>query len=204
MKDKVVIGIDQSYKNTGVTINVNNGETLKVFNIHTENIKENSDKRKMIKEQLGKIIERIKTKFPNADVVCIIERIRLQSKGFLNINYIKGIGALNALIVDLMCDYGIETFSVDTRAWKSSVVGTSKPMENKYGIIPEKYPTIIWNIKHGRKKEIINYDVGKKSKGVLTNKKGERYMYDDDKSDSIAISFYGFIPVNKQKLEKEH
>ena len=204
MKVKVVIGIDQSYKNTGVTINVNNGKTLKVFNIHTENIKENSDKRKMIKEQLGKIIERVKTKFPNADIVCIIERIRLQSKGFLNINYIKGIGALNALIVDMMGDNGIETFSVDTRAWKSAIVGTSKPRENKYGIIPEKYPTILWNVKSGRKQMIVNYDVGKKTKGVLTNKQGERYMYDDDRSDSIAISFYGFIPVSKQKLEKEH
>ena len=201
---RVIIGIDQSYKNTGVTINYNNGEKVKVFGIRTENIKENSDKRKAIKEKLEKIIERTKTNFPNTEIVCIIERIRLQSKGFLNINYIKGIGALNALIVDLMCDYGIETFSVDTRAWKSSVVGTSKPMENKYGIIPEKYPTIVWNIKHGRKKDIINHNVGKKSKGVITNNKGERYMYDDDKSDSIAISFYGFIPASEQKLEKEH
>lgn len=202
--NKVVVGIDQSYKNTGVAVNYNNGEKLKVFGIRTENIKENSDKRKAIKEKLEKIVEHTKTNFPNTEIVCIIERIRLQSKGFLNINYIKGIGALNALIVDLMCDYGVETFSVDTRAWKSSVVGTSKPMENKYGIIPEKYPTIVWNIKHGRKKDIINYNVGKKTKGVITNKKGERYMYDDDKSDSIGISFYGFIPVSKQKLEKEH
>lgn len=199
--DKVVIGIDESYRNTGVTINKNNGEELKVFAIHTEPLENHSLKRQMIKEWLVKIIKHVKKVNPNAEVVCIIERIRLKSKGFLNIDYIKGIGALNALIVDTMYDYGIETFSVDTRAWKSAVVGTSKPMENKYGLPAEKYPTIVWNVKNGRKKEIINYNVGKKKKGVIV--KGDRkYTYDDDKSDSIAISFYGF--TNKPKLEKEH
>jgi hypothetical protein len=201
VSDKVVIGIDESYKNTGVTVNKNNGEELKVFAIHAEPLENNSLKRQMIKEWLVKIIKHVKKVYPNAEVICIIERIRLQSKGFLNIDYIKSIGALNALIVDTMYDYGIETFSVDTRAWKSAVVGTSKPMENKYGLPAEKYPTIVWNVKNGRKKEIINYNVGKKKKGVIV--KGDRnYTYDDDKSDSIAISFYGF--TNKPKLEKEH
>lgn len=199
--NKVVIGIDQSYKNTGVTVNYNNGEKLKVFAIHTETLNDNSLKRQMMKEWLEKIVKHTIKIYPDTEIVCIIERIRLQSKGFLNINYIKGIGALNALIVDIMYEHGIETFSVDTRAWKSTVVGTSKPMENKYGISPEKYPTILWNIKHGRKQDIINYDVGKKKKGVIV--KGDKsYTYDDDKSDSIAISFYGF--QLKQKLEKEH
>ena len=202
-KDKVVIGIDESYKNTGVTINKNNGEDLKVYHIYTDPIKDNSMKREVIREKLIRVSEYVKKVYPDAEVICIIERIRLQSKGFLNINYIKGIGALNALIVDIMYGYGIETFSVDTRAWKSAIVGTSKPVENKYGLPAEKYPTIVWNIKHGRKKDIIDYNVGKKKKGVIV-KGDKKYTYDNDKSDSIAISFYGFLPVNKQKLEKEH
>lgn len=202
--NKIVIGIDQSYKNTGVTVNINNGEKLKVRNIYTDCYENNSIKRSVVRKKLFNLISVIKIAYPKAEVVCIIERIRLKSQGFLNINYIKGIGALNALIVDVMYNNGIETYSVDTRAWKSAIVGTSKPMENKYGLPPEKYPTILWNVKNGRKKNIINYDVGKKKKGVITNKKGERYMYDDDKSDSIAISFYGFLPVKKQKLEKEN
>lgn len=202
--NKVVIGIDQSYKNTGITVNVNNGERLRVLNIYTDCYENNSIKRSVVRKKLFNLISVIKIAYPKAEVVCIIERIRLKSQGFLNINYIKGIGALNALIVDVMYNNGIETYSVDTRAWKSAIVGTSKPMENKYGLPPEKYPTILWNIKNGRKKNIINYDVGKKKKGVITNKKGERYMYDDDKSDSIAISFYGFLPAKRQKLEKEN
>jgi len=202
--NKIVIGIDQSYKNTGVTVNINNGEKLKVRNIYTDCYENNSIKRSVVRKTLFNLISVIKIAYPKAEVVCIIERIRLKSQGFLNINYIKGIGALNALIVDVMYNNGIETYSVDTRAWKSAIVGTSKPMENKYGLPPEKYPTILWNVKNGRKKDIINYDVGKKKKGVITNKKGERYMYDDDKSDSIAISFYGFLPAKRQKLEKEN
>lgn len=201
--NKVVIGIDQSYKNTGVTVNKNNGEDLKVFGIYTDCYKTNSIKRKVLKEKLNRIVKHVEEKYSDAEVVCVIERIRLKSQGFLNINYIKGIGALNALIVDVMYNNGIETFSVDTRSWKSAIVGTSKPMTNKYKINPEKYPTILWNIKNGRKDKIINYDVGKKKKGVIT--KGDlKYTYDDDRSDSIAISFYGFLPVKRQKLEKEH
>ena len=99
--DKIVIGIDQSYANTGVTINKNNGEDLKVYHIYTDPIKDNSMKREVIREKLIRVSEYVKKVYPDAEVVCIIERIRLQSKGFLNINYIKGIGALNALIVDI-------------------------------------------------------------------------------------------------------
>ena len=200
--DRVVIGIDQSLKNSGVTVNINNGEELHVYNIYTENLPNNSEKRKEIKHRLYGIVNDVLKHYSPVNVICIIERIRLQSKGFLNIDYIKGIGALNTIIVDVMYDKGINTFSVDTRAWKSAVVGTSKPQENKYGIAPEKFPTILWNVKHGRKKYIVNYCVGKKKKGVIT--KGDKtYMYDDDRSDSIAISFYGFLPKAQQKLEQE-
>lgn len=201
--DKIVIGIDESYENTGITVNKNNGEEIKVFNVYCDSLDNNTLKRQMIKEMLDKIVKHVKKNYAGSEVICIIERIRLQSKGFLNINYIKGIGALNALIVDIMYGYGIETFSVDTRAWKSAIVGTSKPMKNKYGLPAEKYPTILWNVKHGRKKDIIDYNVGKKKKGIII-KGDKKYTYDNDKSDSIAISFYGFLPVNKQKLEKEH
>ena len=45
------------------------------------------------------------------NIICVIERIRLRSQGFLNINYIKSIGALNALIVDLMYEYNIKVYS---------------------------------------------------------------------------------------------
>lgn len=198
---KLVIGIDQSYKNTGITVNIDNGKKLIVDNIYTEKLKNNSEKRKQIREQLSVIVKELLERYDRSDVTCIIERIRLRSQGFINIDYIKGIGALNSIIVDIMYQNGITTYSVDTRAWKSAIVGTSKPQENPYGIPPEKYPTILWNVKHGRKKLIVNYDVGKKKNGVI-EKNGKRYMYDDDRSDSIAISFYGFVKKPKLEMEK--
>lgn len=200
--DRVVIGIDQSYKNTGLTIAVN-GDIKTVSSIKLEALPNNSEKRREIKEWLVPIVKELLKTYQPINIICIIERIRLQSKGFLSMDYIKSMGALNTLIVDIMYRYHINTFSVDTRAWKSAVVGTSKPQENKYGIAPEKYPTILWNVKNGRKKYIIDYCVGKKTKGVIT-KGDEKYMYDDDKSDSIGICLYGFLPKNRQKLEQEH
>ena len=200
--DRVVIGIDQSYKNTGLTIAIN-GEVFVVYGLRLESLPNNSEKRRELKEWLTSIVKELLKSYQPINIICIIERIRLQSKGFLSMDYIKSMGALNSVIVDIMYRYHINTFSVDTRAWKSAVVGTSKPQENKYGIAPEKYPTILWNVKNGRKKYIVDYCVGKKTKGVIT-KGDKKYMYDDDKSDSIGIALYGFLPKSQQKLEQEH
>ena len=201
-KDRVVIGIDQSYKNAGLTVAVN-GEVKSVSSIRLEMLPNNTEKRIEFRNWLVPIVKSVLKKHEAINVVCIIERIRLQSKGFLSMDYIKSMGALNSLIVDIMYQNHINTFSVDTRAWKSAVVGTSKPQENKYGIAPEKYPTILWNVKNGRKKYIVDYCVGKRTKSVIV-KGDKKYMYDDDKSDSIGIALYGFLPKKLQKLEQEH
>jgi len=209
--DKVVIGIDQSYQDTGITITVN-GIVIKVFSIKYDGCKNNTEKRIYLKNKLDLILLKVIAKYgielPNKsfdtqNIICIIERIRLKSQGFINIDYIRGMGALNSVIIDTMYSCKIKTYSVDTRAWKSSIVGTSKPKKNKYKIDPEKFPTIIWCIKHGYMDHIIDYNVGRKKNGVI-NKNGKSYMYDDNKADSICISLYGFLPVKKQKLQEEH
>lgn len=202
MKNKIVIGIDQSYKDTGITIGFNN-KIMTTTHCYADNLKNNSAKRRHLKITLYQVFEMVfeKSKKLNADVVVVIERIRLQSQGFININYIKGIGALNALIVDTAAGYNFPVYSVDTRAWKSGVIGTSKGMSNPYGIDEKKYPTIVWCIKHGYKKNIINYDVGKKKKGVI-NKNGKSYTYNDNIADSIAICLYGY--TTKPLLQEEH
>lgn len=202
IKNKIVIGIDQSYKDTGIAISFN-GKLKNATDCFTENLKNNSEKRKTLQQKLLSIFSHYKyvaLKY-NADMVIIIERIRLQSQGFINIDYIKSIGALNALIVDLANEFELPVYSVDTRAWKSAVIGNSKGQDNKWGIDPKKYPTILWCVKHGYKDYIINYDVGKKKKGVIT--KGDiSYTYNDNIADSIGISLYGF--TSKQLLKSEH
>lgn len=203
MRNKIVIGIDQSYKDTGISISMN-GKIKMAKHVYLEKCKNNSERRGMLQKRLFDIfssVHLLKEDY-DAEVIVIIERIRLQSQGFINIDYIKSIGALNALIVDTASVFGYSVYSVDTRAWKSSIVGNSKGKSNKYGIDPKKWPTILWCVSKGYEKYIINYDVGKrKSKGII-EKNGKRYTYNDNISDSICISLYGF--VNNQLLKEEH
>lgn len=199
MYDQVIIGIDQSYKNTGITI-IADGKIKIVRSIQLSKLKSNSDKRRVLKQHLFTLLSQISSKCNN--IVCIIERIRLRSQGFININYIKSIGALNAIIVDVMSEFDVKVYSVDTRCWKAQVIGTSKPLDNEYGVPPEKYPTVVWCIKQGFKSSIlIDMSSTKTRKGTFV-KDGKRYKFNDDAADSCAIAMFGVIG-DKSKLELE-
>ncbi|MBO7695398.1 MAG: hypothetical protein J6T10_22465 [Methanobrevibacter sp.] len=202
MTNKIVIGIDQSYKDTGISVSYN-GKLMSATHCYTENLKSNSKKRECLRNKLLDVFSKIKNISinKNANVIIIIERIRLRSQGFINIDYIKSIGALNALIVDLSYKYNFPVYSVDTRAWKSSIVGTSKGQKNKYGFDEKKYPTILWCKYHGYEKYIKQHISSKKKKGVI-ELNGERFTYNDNIADSICISLYGFI--HNPILRSEH
>lgn len=195
---KVVIGIDQSYNNTGISIAAD-GKLLKVKSIRLEKLKSNSDKRRKIVKVLNNILKSVCLK--SEDVICIIERIRLRSQGFLNIDYIKSIGALDSVIVDVCNDYGIPTYSVDTRCWKAQVIGTSKPMENNYGVPEEKWPTVKWLLDLGWEESIIIEIEGRKTKGTFI-RNGVKYMYNNDAADSAGIAMFGFVG-DPEKLQQE-
>lgn len=195
---KIFIGIDQSYKNTGVSISAD-GELLKVTSLNLEHYKTNSDKRNVLRKYLNNMLKTITTK--SDDITCILERIRLHSQGFLNIDYIKSMGALNAVIIDSMHDYDIPVYSVDTRCWKSQVIGTSKPKDNDLGVPREKYPTVEWCINQGFEDSILEVVEGRKTKGTFM-RDNIKYMYNNDASDSAGISMFGFVG-NLEKLKKE-
>ena len=205
--NKIVIGIDQSYADSGIAV-AYNGLLAYVTESKPKSNANNTEKRKQLSEKLDAIFNKAIGKaerFGSCEVICIIERIRLQSakpgeQHFLNINYIKGIGALNAVIVDTANKYGIKVYSVDTRSWKSRVVGTSRPANNRYGFPSEKWPTIDWCIKKGYGKYIIE-EVSPKKKKCVIEECGNRYTYNDNKADAIGIAMYGF--VSGQKLEEE-
>lgn len=195
----ICIGIDQSYANTGVSITAD-GILKKVTSIELHKYNSNFEKRAKLRNELSKIAGSMNKQANN--VVCIIERIRLKSRGFLNINYIKSIGALNALITDVMNENGIKTYSVDTRCWKAHVIGTSKPEENDYGVPPEKWPTVRWVIFKGFEGSIMkNVNSTKKTNGTFMFD-GKKYMYDNDAADSAGISMFWF-EGDKNKLEEE-
>lgn len=195
---KVVIGIDQSYNNTGISLAAD-GELKKVRSLQMEAYKCNSDKRRALANTLDGLLRSVAGKAEK--VVCLIERIRLRSQGFLNIDYIKSIGALNSIIVDKCHEYGVEVYSVDTRCWKAQVVGTSKPMPNKYGVPEEKWPTVRWLLKQGWETSILIPIEGRKTKGTFM-RDGQKYMYNNDAADSAGIAMFGFIG-DQDKLQLE-
>lgn len=200
---KIVIGIDQSYKNTGISVSAD-GKIKNISNLRLDCFENNSERRQRLKNKLSKVFEKyflLADKY-GAELIIIIERIRLRSEGFLNIDYIKSIGALNSIIIDCAYEFGIPVYSVDTRAWKSQIIGTSKPQNNSYGIDPKKWPTIKWLISQGYEDKLIRPINGRKKKGVI-ERKGKKITYDDDAADSACISLYGFIPLTQQKLNKE-
>lgn len=193
------IGIDQSYKNCGVSISAD-GQLLKVTHIKLEQCRTNTDRRRLLKAYLDNMLKAITSKADS--MICIIERIRLRSQSFLNIDYIKSMGALNAVIIDIMDEYDIPVYSVDTRCWKSQVIGTSKPKDNNLGVPKEKYPTVEWCIEQGFENSVLRTVKGRKKKGTFI-RNGIRYMYDDDACDSSAISMFYFVG-DKEKLKREH
>jgi hypothetical protein len=177
--NKLVIGIDQSYTRTGISLAVD-GKLMKVTSIPFRGPQSHTDKRK----QISNIVTHILTKNSSRVSECIIicERIRTFSGGFLSTSYIKATGALIATIVDAAYPFGVKVFSVDTRCWKAAIVGSSKSDGNK------KLATIKYVAKLG-------FDLSS------VNKKG-KIIYDDDAADSACIALYGFVA--DQKLKEEH
>lgn len=196
---KIIIGLDQSYKNTGVSI-VCDGELRQVRSIKLGRCESNSERRRVLSRKLDSLLRLVAEK--SDEQICIIERIRLQSQGFINIDYIKSIGALNATIVDCCSRHGIKVYSVDTRCWKAQVIGTSKPSLNKFGVPPEKWPTVKWVIGKGFEDSIIVPIEGRKRVGTF-ERDGQRFMYNNDAADSAGIAMFGIIG-DPNKLKEEH
>lgn len=195
---KVIVGIDQSYNNTGISIAAD-GKLVKVKSLQLDSYKTNSDKRRALANTLNGLLKAVCPK--SKEIICIIERIRLRSQGFLNIDYIKSIGALNSIIIDVCHEFCVPVYSVDTRCWKAQVIGTSKSMPNKYGVPEEKWPTVKWVIKQGFESSILMHIEGKKTKGTFI-RDGQKYMYNNDASDSAGIAMFGFIG-DQDKLQLE-
>lgn len=200
--NKMVIGIDQSYNNCGISIFCDNKKKY-IGSIKFNPNQSNSEKRYILSNRLEHFLE-LKIGVCK-EVIIIVERIRQFSGGVFSMDYIKSTGALIATIVDIGYKYGIKVYSVDTRAWKTQIVGTSKPQNNKYGINPKKWPTILFIKKKGWLSSVIEElpEKSKKQKGILCIN-GKKYIINDDACDSVCIALYGFLPKSKQNLKEEH
>lgn len=203
--EKIVIGIDESYKRTGITV-LKNKEIVSISSIDYDGCKNNTEKRMYLKVKLSEILIKYICD-ENIQLTVIVERIRLRSQGFISEPYIKATGALIATIIDICVPLGVPVYSVETRAWKSAIIGTTKPLQNKYGINPNKYPTILYLRQKGLLKYIVEEYKGKGKKGVIpVNMDGRRHIpctVNDDAADSYCIALYGFLPKEQQKLKEE-
>lgn len=201
-----MIGIDQSYTRTGITV-LQDKKVVLMQSVNYEHCKNNSEKRTVITNTLFEIMDKIKQLEGSGNPLVITERIRLRSQNFLSEAYIKATGALIATIIDFFNYYNeITVYSVDTRSWKSQVIGNSKPLKNDYGINPEKYRTIVYLKNKGLLGHIIEEYKGRGKKGVINvkiNGISTPCTINDDLADSYCIAMYGFLPKDKQKLKEE-
>lgn len=197
---KLVIGIDQSYKQSGISIGVDN-KLIKVTSTSYEALETRSQKRKHLSNIIYHILK--KNSHKASEVVIIVERIRTFSNfggekskggfGGLKPEYLKMTGALIACIVDVAAEFNVPVYSVDTRAWKSRVLGNSKAKQK--------------NGKRDAKSEAVDFiqslgfDLFVREKKTGKNK-GEK-IFDDDAADSGCICLYGFLPKSAQNLKLE-
>ena len=202
MYKQIVIGIDQSYQNTGISI-IADGKIKDVKSVQLDKYKNNSERRRALRNKLSGLIAVVALKAEN--IVCVCERARLHGgpTSFINIDAIKAMGALIATIVDVCDTYNIPVYSVDTRCWKSQVIGTSKPQSNKYGVPEEKWPTVKWLIQKGfEQKILVDVTDTKKSKGIFW-RGNKKYRYNNDAADSAGIGmFYCIGDRDKLQIER--
>lgn len=200
--DQIVIGIDQSYENTGISITAD-GKIKDIKSIHLDKYKQHSKKREVLRTHLNKLLQLV---YPKAkQVICLVERTRIHGgqKSFININAIKAMGALTSVIVDVCAIYDVAVYSVDTRCWKSQVIGTSKPKSNRYGVPDEKWPTVQWVIRHGFEDKILEEWTGlRRSKGSWTDQHNRKWHYNNDAADSAGIAMFWFVG-DHDRLEQE-
>ena len=194
--DTIVLGIDQSYERCGMSIAAD-GELLHVGSLDLSKLKTKTEKRRAVQEVIRTQAKRIVLR--SADSICVLERIRTFSQSFISVPYIQSMGAMNALIVDTCDEFGIPVFSVNTKTWKSYVVGTSVPQDNDFGVPPEKWPTIQWVIEKGFEDSILRPVTGRKKKGTFIRGR-KRWEYDNDAADSAGIAMFPF--ANNIDLEK--
>lgn len=205
----VVVGIDESYTRTGITVLVDK-KLIKMYSVNFDGCKNNYDKRKDLRSVLESILNELLREYKPIEIKCIIERIRTFSGGHMSSQYLITTGGLIVTILDVFLGHGIKVYSVETSSWKTQVVGTNKPKENKYGINPNKYPTILYLKQKGLLKYIAEEYKGMGKKGVINVKIGAEKgtasvpcKINDDLADSYCIAMYGFIPKTKQKLKEE-
>ena len=112
------------------------------------------------------------------------------------VKYIKTAATLIAAVVDAAHDYGVKVYSVDTRSWKSKILGSSKST----GYAP--------NLSSSTRKDTSIFFVQRKYKIdisyiVQRGKNKGQTRYNDNIADAICMALYGFLDEKTKKLQLE-
>ncbi len=202
---RVCVGVDQSYKRTGVSVAVNN-RLVKCRSIDLSGFQTKAEKRTAVRGFVSSCLDACLAKYD--DVTVVLERTRTFSQRFLSVPYIKSMGALNAVVADEAFFHGLECYSIDTRAWKSGVVGTCKPAtHDRWGMDPKKLPTAEWLSREDPrrfKRAVIELpEKSRRAKGTFIDEKtGKRLEINDDLCDSAAIALSWFR-CDPDKFQRE-
>lgn len=190
----LVIGLDQSYTDTGLCIAVS-GVPKYAESISFGEAKSKTEKRKAIIRRLEAIILRYKDLY---DIEVVIEAIRLfsGSEPHISTSYILSTAAMVGSIVDLADKYNVGVFWVETRSWKKYVLGSSKPSGKKLLGVKDikKVDSVLYALSLGFK-DSISYKVERgKNKGQI--------RYNDNIADSICIAIAGFNKKISKRLDE--
>lgn len=202
------VGIDQSYKRTGISVSCDG--TLKLVRSYDLHKMSKHDARMKIAKQADAAVKSALSK--SEHVVVLLERIRLFSQQFISMPYIMSMGMMNGAVYDNIAGHfkdemesgKLEIMTVETRAWKKAVVGTTKGAANDYGVQENKWPSVMWLSDNYPQFEDSFLHKSKSKKKTKSNFEidGCFYEYDDDAVDSACISLFPFsCPDWSSKLE---
>ena len=209
MSVKVCIGIDQSYKRTGMSVS-KDGKLVSCQSVNLYKLNSKPEKRHVLRARFSEVLESVLKHCSPEECVVVLERVRTFSQQFLSVPYIKSMGAMNAVVADEAWYHGVQCYNVDTRAWKHGVIGTSKPAKpgstdmkfaKHFQVDEKKAPTVRWvynNYQTMFKESAVVQVVGSKKKGTFIAKDGTRCEIDDDLCDSVCISLSWFKMDNSK------
>lgn len=207
-KKHVVLGLDQSYEETGFAFGVD-GKIVNAgsFKYHcNRNPITKINARKRLYNDVSRCIDKAYDNGYNS-IDIYIEKVR--NEGRTTFDFLKMAGAMESTIQHAVYDQflvlssriKIRLYAVSTISWKSKIVGSVKKQNNDLKLDPSKYQTMMKCVELGYENYLFKPVDTKTRNGIIKIEQGQKYTYNDNIADAICICLYGFLPLEIQKRE---